>query len=1229
MRKTWKKAAAFAMALALVAGAAPANVGTGGLFGGSAITAKAATTVTTIDQLENASGSVVIGADIEYSEYTFWYYDNDVDIDLNGHTITLAQAYFGTYEKLTIRDSKGDGKILMLGDGVRVPGGSNLILDSGTLESNSEHGPIDVYGGTFTMNGGTITGQKSIWREDGSVIINGGNVNGEFDETGTSLSITGGIFNFDVTSLVNAGVSVTKIDNLWYVGDSAPSIVDLSTATVNLASDNSVASLTIGDDTITDLSGFDITYGTDDSHTATSVPTDAGTYYAYVTPKSTNTAYTGTAKSASFEVVASAAEESESFSTNTAARTYTGDHFKIDVTEEGDKDGFILSNDGDWSATITALYGETINKIELVRGYDADNYLGIPHVSSANATVTDNGNNTFTITNINASSVTLDKCVGAPYCQIKQVKVYFKEAAKKDISDTTIVLGNDCAVSSVRYGNIIVDPSEYDVTYGTDTDHSSTTVPTVRGTYYAYVTAKDTSPHFNPGTAKSEQFVVKTNISTAAVNLNTDNTVASITVGNDTITDFSDFNITYGTDDSHTATSVPTEPGTYYAYVTAKDTNTDYTGTAKSAQFVVKSNISTATVNLAADNSVASITVGNDTITDLSGFDITYGTDDSHTATAVPTDAGTYYAYVTAKDTNTAYTGTAKSSGFEIVASAAEESETIDTNAGSGENNVTYTGTHFKIDATYDRDSDGFYASSSDYAIVSALDGKQITKLELIKSYGNFDPTVDSETAEMSVSGNTYTFTNINATSVKIASDGYCQIKQVTIYYKEAAAPTISSASVTLGDDLALNFYVDGIADDTAAAEYTVNFTGACVDESSALTYNAAVGKYYATTHVYAKDIDKDITATLCKGNATVDTLADYSISKYLTAAESGADDKTKALITATKDFGNASSEYFYGTGSGYSDGFASYDPDTSAYAATFDSDAAKLSLVLDSKTAARLYVKGDDTGTASTISSTKADYPTYHEVTGLLPQNLADEQTINVGGTDYKFSALSWCSRVLTNGSASQKNINMAKAIVAYYEAAKAYTTVDVASVAITNAPTEALFVNSKGTLTATVSPDNATDKTVTWSSSDPDYVSINAETGEYTVMGKKGYGSATITATATNGTEDTSDDVTATCTITGKVTYTSLSAGTVLHVGDTFYAGKVYFKTTPNMSFIDSSGVITLVEDNGYYMFKRGSNGTMPNVKYKIKDNTDGVYIVSGSGTTSDRFTLAVHTK
>ena len=50
----------------------------------------------------------------------------------------------------------------------------------------------------------------------------------------------------------------------------------------------------------------------------------------------------------------------------------------------------------------------------------------------------------------------------------------------------------------------------------------------------------------------------------------------------------------------------------------------------------------------------------------------------------------------------------------------------------------------------------------------------------------------------------------------------------------------------------------------------------------------------------------------------------------------------------------------------------------------------------------------------------------------------------------------------------------------------------------------------------------------------------------------------------------------------------------------------------------------------NNKYYQFMRGSNGTWPNWNYVVKDNTDGVYITGGSGTSSgDRFTLAVHTK
>ena len=74
-------------------------------------------------------------------------------------------------------------------------------------------------------------------------------------------------------------------------------------------------------------------------------------------------------------------------------------------------------------------------------------------------------------------------------------------------------------------------------------------------------------------------------------------------------------------------------------------------------------------------------------------------------------------------------------------------------------------------------------------------------------------------------------------------------------------------------------------------------------------------------------------------------------------------------------------------------------------------------------------------------------------------------------------------------------------------------------------------------------------------------------------------------------------------------------------------------YCYTRPLMSFIADNGVITVVEATSgsrkCYKFQRGNNGSMPNVTdYKVKDNTDGVYITGGSGTSGDRFTLAVHT-
>ena len=80
-------------------------------------------------------------------------------------------------------------------------------------------------------------------------------------------------------------------------------------------------------------------------------------------------------------------------------------------------------------------------------------------------------------------------------------------------------------------------------------------------------------------------------------------------------------------------------------------------------------------------------------------------------------------------------------------------------------------------------------------------------------------------------------------------------------------------------------------------------------------------------------------------------------------------------------------------------------------------------------------------------------------------------------------------------------------------------------------NKESTTLTVGGTETLTATVAPDNATDKTVTWTSSNTSVATVS-NAGLVTAVAA---GTATITVTATNGTaDDTSDDKTATCAVT-----------------------------------------------------------------------------------------------
>ena len=90
--------------------------------------------------------------------------------------------------------------------------------------------------------------------------------------------------------------------------------------------------------------------------------------------------------------------------------------------------------------------------------------------------------------------------------------------------------------------------------------------------------------------------------------------------------------------------------------------------------------------------------------------------------------------------------------------------------------------------------------------------------------------------------------------------------------------------------------------------------------------------------------------------------------------------------------------------------------------------------------------------------------------------------------------------------------------------------TTVAVTGVSLSQTEATMTVGGETLTLTATVLPDDATDQTVAWTTSDASVATV--ADGIVTAVGA---GTATITATATNGTpDDTSDDFSATCAVT-----------------------------------------------------------------------------------------------
>ena len=120
-------------------------------------------------------------------------------------------------------------------------------------------------------------------------------------------------------------------------------------------------------------------------------------------------------------------DPSEEFITTQAQTTYTGQFITLNCTNAGDIDGLNLN--GDNTLTVTSTGGTTISTVVVLYKNGAGSSYAA-YTTSTQGTIGDpvieaNNDRSVTISNVNATSVTIGNTYSASYIQIKQVTVYY------------------------------------------------------------------------------------------------------------------------------------------------------------------------------------------------------------------------------------------------------------------------------------------------------------------------------------------------------------------------------------------------------------------------------------------------------------------------------------------------------------------------------------------------------------------------------------------------------------------------------------------------------------------------------------------------------------------------------------------------------------------------------------------------------------------------------------
>ena len=293
------------------------------------------------------------------------------------------------------------------------------------------------------------------------------------------------------TYTVNENLTLTAVDGVKYYFDSTDTN-DLTNATVTVDTANASTTVKIGDKNVGPAK-YDVKYGSTPENATADFPTQAGSYYAFVTAKETADNYIGEAKSAVFTISAADTVTWTSIANNKSENGITVT--TSDVTFNGN---YISGFNG--SMTFTSTVGK-IKKIEI--SCNGDHNMNVFDTSSGWNECYGSGPLVWNGTASDSVTLSAEMINISEFAQI----VYTIEA-KSDISDTTVTVDTNNQRVSVTRGNAFIPEDEYTVTYGADAEHATLTdFPTKAGTYVAVVTAKTDSTYYK-GSVTSAEFTI-------------------------------------------------------------------------------------------------------------------------------------------------------------------------------------------------------------------------------------------------------------------------------------------------------------------------------------------------------------------------------------------------------------------------------------------------------------------------------------------------------------------------------------------------------------------------------------------------------------------------------------------------------------------------------------------------------------------------------------------------